>query len=139
MQGVARAGPGQSQKNANEATAAHNQELIDALRAKYENQFKGKELAVRQGELERQTQQNAAQNALKSKELGQAATKEGREASQATREQDLKTIQEYSPFKPGGVTRAEYDAAQARIKGTAPTPGGKVSKTASGHSYTVTP
>jgi hypothetical protein len=48
MQGVARAGPGQVQKNITEQQQQQKENLINALKSKYESQFKGKELGIAQ-------------------------------------------------------------------------------------------
>ncbi len=135
--GVARAGNPGFQKNIEETQQNQKQNLIEALRGKYEAGFKNKNLEAEnmraanalagenaRSSEERKTQERGQDISSKTAaaERGIQTANQTREASQAERANDMKIVQEYSPLKPGGYTEAQRDAAAARLKagGAAP-------------------
>lgn len=151
--GVARApGPG-FQKNLMEQQQNQKQNLIAALEAKYKGQGLGlenKRIGIEQQRADNELANAAAERGVQTRgqditaktaasERGVQTANQTREASQAQREADQKIVQEYSPLKPGGYTKAQYDAASARLKanGSAVGSSGTKRTTPSGVTYTV--
>lgn len=120
MQGVARAGPGQFSKNANEATHNQQQALIDALRLKYDKQFQKAGLNLKGAELQNTIKHQGVEEGQKNQELGQGAQKAKVDAAQKV----VEAYEKGSVFNPSGVSAQDYKNAQKVLEssGTANVP-----------------
>lgn len=121
--GVARAGNPGFQKNITEQQQNQKQNLIAALEAKY----KGQGLGLEKGRLAQQVAHETAEEgntrrgqdltaASAAAERGIQSSNQNRESGQAQRDSDLKIIQDYRAYLPGGPSEQAYDQAQARLK-----------------------
>ncbi len=126
--GVGRAPSSNFQKNMMEQGSGERKDLIQALRDKYETGYKGKELDLRGKEIKQTGEHQKAEevNTRRGQDLSAKTSaaehevqiaNQGREAKQAQREADIKTVQDYGTFKSGGPTKQVYEQAMARLEG----------------------
>lgn len=111
IQGVGRAGPSNISKNIEEMRQNRQQNLINALKAKYENQFRGQELGQGQQRLTQEAAQNKAANALRAKEIAETEKERQTQASNLKFQQE-KAGSEQSLQKQKAVEEAAAKSAE---------------------------
>lgn len=114
MQGVAQQGPGQFQKNIEEERQNQKQNLINALKAKYETQFRGQELGLK-GQEVGQAGQRLSEEMRHNLATEKEATK-GRETQAGQLAQQMKYQTGQQAFEQSKETRqAAQDEAKQRM------------------------